>query len=63
MSLRRRLIMMMATLFMMGVSYLAYDLVVYKNDLEAQKHTQLKNLVRAQASQLGAMLSSGMSEQ
>ena len=63
MSIRRRLIMMMATLFMMGVSYLAYDLVVYKNDLEAQKHTQLNNLVKAQASQLGAMLSSGMSEQ
>ena len=63
MSIRRCLILMMATLFMMGVSYLAYDLVVYKNDLEAQKYTQLNNLVRAQASQLGAMLSSGMSEQ
>lgn len=62
-SIRRRLVMMMATLFIMGVGFLAYDLVAYQKDLKVQKQTELRNLVSVQASQLSAMLSSGVSQQ
>lgn len=62
MSIRRRLVLMMAALFVTGVGYLIYDLLTYQAELRAQKQSHLTDLVSAQATQLSAMISANMND-
>ena len=60
-SIRQRLSIVLASIFVAGVIYLVADIRAYENHLIEQKQIQLGNLAESAGSQLSALLASGMS--
>ena len=61
-SIRQRLLLMLTTIFLVGVVFLVNDLSQYYTQLLGDKKRQLAALVEAQASQLTAMKKAGITD-